>query len=318
MDDRSPAGAVEVSSADAGGALICRGSELVHLVEQLYVHFLRLVLVVMLVGCGLSVSLGSQTSTGSPRLLTVLVAGLGAIFAVGGLASSSGVYCWLRYNRIHQVAPGAVAALVVAVNGPDSASWWVALPLLWIVAVVGSTRLGFGAALVTAGAYLGGTLLGGEPLVNGGDNGILAAAIGLPVNTMAGRYASEAFARFVLRLHQLERRVTESGQLPLRIDNLAPAPPAETRGRAASTRSADAPCESAADHARVALRLTARQLEVALLACDGLRQGEIAVCLGISPRQIERLMHDARERAGAETTSHLVAMLVLARLSPAA
>jgi len=63
--------------------------------------------------------------------------------------------------------------------------------------------------------------------------------------------------------------------------------------------------------------LTSRQLEVALLARDGLLEGEIAACLGISVRQVERLLHDARERSGAATTSELVALLVTGRLAPA-
>ena len=46
-------------------------------------------------------------------------------------------------------------------------------------------------------------------------------------------------------------------------------------------------------------RLTARQLEALLLARDGLMQAEIASCMGISSRQVERLLHDARERVGA-------------------
>ena len=65
-------------------------------------------------------------------------------------------------------------------------------------------------------------------------------------------------------------------------------------------------------------RLTARQLEVALLVRDGLRQSEIALCLGISPRQVERHLHDARARVGAATTSQLVVMLVTGGLAPAA
>ena len=62
--------------------------------------------------------------------------------------------------------------------------------------------------------------------------------------------------------------------------------------------------------------LTPRQLQVALLIRDGLNQSEAAASLGISRRQVERLLGEARERAGASTTSHLVAMLVHAGLAP--
>ena len=65
--------------------------------------------------------------------------------------------------------------------------------------------------------------------------------------------------------------------------------------------------------------MTARQLQVTLLLRDGLRQTEIASCLGISVRQVERLLGAARERVGAITTNELVAMLAsgaLTRSSP--
>ena len=61
-------------------------------------------------------------------------------------------------------------------------------------------------------------------------------------------------------------------------------------------------------------RLTARQLEVALLLRGGLRYAEIAERLGITPRQVARLAGQARERASAGTSSHLVAMLAQGRL----
>jgi DNA-binding CsgD family transcriptional regulator len=297
-----------------GGGVFRCGAEVVHLAEALYVHFLQFVLGVLLVGCGLAVTLGSQNSAGPPGPLTLALAALGAAFSILGLACSRAVYRWLRYNALHQITPAAIAAIALTINGPDSATWWEALPLLWIVAVVGSTRLTLVASLITAVGYLAGTLLGGESLIPQGDNGILAAAIGLPVNAMAGRYASEAFARFVLRLHRLERQINTTDQ-PLPVPNLAPRTPPKSR-RPGSALVSSAPLSTGPDRARAALCLTARQFEVALLTCDGLRQAEIAVCLAISPRQVERLIGEARERAQAQTTSHLVAMLIQVQIAP--
>lgn len=306
--------AAEPPARRRGQWLIRNGAELVHLVEQLYVNFLTLVLVLMLVGCGLSVTLGSLNSPGSPGLLTLLFAGVGAAFCAFGLWQPVRVYCWLRYRPVRQVTPAAVAAVALVLNSPDSASWWVALPLLWIVAVVGSTRLLAAGALVAGSAYLAGTSLAGQPLIEHGDTGILAAGIGLPVNAIVGRFASEVLARFVLRLHQLEQdlMVAEPAQPPIRVPNLAA--PLRVQRSPVTTRQ---PAESRqpADRA-AALHLTARQLEAVLLARDGLHQSEIAVCLGVSVRQVERLMHDARWRSGAQTLSQLVAMVVSARVAP--
>jgi DNA-binding CsgD family transcriptional regulator len=58
-----------------------------------------------------------------------------------------------------------------------------------------------------------------------------------------------------------------------------------------------------------ACRLTPRQLQAALLAGAGLKHSEIAITLGISSRQVQRLLGQARKRTGAASTAHLVAML---------
>jgi DNA-binding CsgD family transcriptional regulator len=118
------------------------------------------------------------------------------------------------------------------------------------------------------------------------------------------------FARFVLNLHRLEQEQHHEERLPpVRVENLAPRPPTRATRFTAPRRRLNG-------DTRASL-LTSRQLEVALLARDGLREGEIAACLGISVRQVERLLHDARERAGAATTSELVVLLVTGRLAPA-
>jgi DNA-binding CsgD family transcriptional regulator len=49
----------------------------------------------------------------------------------------------------------------------------------------------------------------------------------------------------------------------------------------------------------------------------GASPAEIAACLAISPRQVERHLEQARDRAKATTTAQLVAMLVDGRLAPA-
>jgi DNA-binding CsgD family transcriptional regulator len=287
--------------------LIRNGAELVHLTEELYMRLFRLVLLLTLVGCGLSVWFGGLSGSGQPSALTLAFATLGVAFVAVGFWRSTRVYCWLRFNRWRQLSPAVIAVAAVALNGPDSPSWWVALPLLWVIADVSSTSLALLASTVTAGAYVAGTVLGGEALIHHGDAGILAAAVALVVNTMIGRLIAEVFARFVLHLHRLAQEPANDPEPARRVPNLTgPAPPAPTKRVV----------PPAAASAQRALSLTARQLEVALLARDGLLQSEIAACLGISRRQVERLLGDARERTGAATTSQLVAMLVRSRLAP--
>jgi DNA-binding CsgD family transcriptional regulator len=282
----------------------------VHLAEELYVRLFVMVLWLTVAGCGISLWFGGIEAGRAPGVLTALIAVIGMVLAVTGLTRRREVYRWLRYDRAHQLAPGLLAALAVAFNGPDSPSWWVALPLLWLVADVSSTTLAAAAAVVTAGAYLLGTTLGGEALIHNGDAGVLAAAVALPLNVFVGRLAAEVFGRFVLSLHRLEAELAAPATSPIAVPNLATAP-SDPRRHVPTPRAPRRPRTAGS-------RLTSRQLEAALLARDGLLQSEIALCLGISPRQVERLLQEARTRVGATTTAHLVAMLVAGKLAPPA
>jgi DNA-binding CsgD family transcriptional regulator len=186
-----------------------------------------------------------------------------------------------------------------------------ALPLLWLVGVVAGVRLVLAAGLVTSGAFVAGSLVAGGALVPSGGNGILPGTVGLTIYPVVGRFAAEVFARFVLRMHQLECAMNET-QPPARlVPNLA----RRASARRGPTTGPASP-RSGAEQPRVSAVLTARQLEAVLLARDGLRQRDIAACLGVSERQVERLMHEARKRAGAATTSQLIAALIRERLVP--
>jgi len=296
------------SSDTASRALIRRGADLVYLTEELYLRLFILTLLLTVIGCALSVwfaVIGSHTSL----LLTSVIAAVALAFALLALARPRPCYRWLRHSRLRQLSPAAFAIVAVLCNGPDSPSWWVALPLLWVIAAVSSTTVSVTAAIVTAGAYLAGTALTGEPLVHNGDAEILGAAVALPGNILIGRLVAEVFARFVLRLHQLERqaevpapprpvRVVTSPGVPDHPTTPQPAPAGTPKRR------------------RPLAHLTSRELEALLLVRDGLLQTEIALALGVSTRQVERLLASARSRTGTATTSQLVAKLVTEQLSP--
>ena len=298
----------QTPSRDTGSqTLIERGADLVYLTEELYLRLFILTLLLTVIGCAMSVwfaVIGSNTS------LATHERDRGGRARVAVLpCTATPCYRWLRHSRLRQLSPAALAIIAVLCNGPDSASWWVALPLLWVIAAVSSTSLSFTAATVTAGAYLAGTALGGEPLVHNGDAEILGAAVALPGNILIGRLVAEVFARFVLRLHQLERRAeTPAPPRPVRVvagpdiaDN-----PAMPRTAPSGTQKRRRPLA----------HLTSRELKVLLLVRDGLLQAEIALALGVSTRQVERLLASARSRTGTATTSQLVAKLVTEQLSP--
>jgi DNA-binding CsgD family transcriptional regulator len=198
-----------------------------------------------------------------------------------------------------------------------------------LVASVSSMRLSLVAASLAGAAFLGGTIVHGGRVIDAGDVGVLAGTVGLIAYTIVGASIADTLGRFVLTLHRLEQEVTSpSSHAPRPVTNLAspaqPSPPTDTTHTShaparASRETGPQPPGAQPRHphdASHASRLTPRQLEAALLACDGLKQSEIAIVLGISPRQVERLLSQARERAGAATTAQLVAMLVTDGLLP--
>jgi len=277
------------------------GAELVHLAEALWVRIIRVGFAILIVGCALALVLGTL-ARGSPSVATSLFVGVAAVFGFAGLMRSHSAYLRLRSRCALQIAPAAFAALAVLLDGPDSPCWWIALPLLWIGAAVCSTMsLAIGSAAVTGVAFLAGTLLGGEALIGRQDAGVLPAAVGLTVYTLLACVLIDGFAGLVLGRRGRGRPARQPTQGPVRLTNLAARmAPATKPARAQPATQRDLRSPS---------RLTARQLEVTLLLHDGLQQNEIAASLGISLRQVERLVAAARERCGAATTSHLVAML---------
>lgn len=300
------------------GSLVRFGADLVHLTEELHIRLLALTLTMLGAAGALTVPLAQTNAREHATVATAIFAALAIIASVSGLAHRRDVYCWLRARRAHQLAPGVVAAAMVLADGSYSPSWWTAEALLLIVAAVADARTTLLAGVSTTAAYLAGTLLRGASLFPGGNSEYLTVALSLTVMPVVARTIAEVLARFTLRLHQIELQAAEAQRAPIRVH--VPATPIQSDPDAAvvaprhdERTGKRRPWSSA----RGACRLTAKQLEVALLARDGLRQAEIAAALTISPRQVERHLEQARGRAGAATTAHLIAMLVTSGLGPA-
>lgn len=277
-----------------------RGAELVHLAEELYIRLARVGFVVLLAGCGLTL-LFATLMRGAPGFATAVFVAAASCFAVAGLARPVGVYLRLRSHRLLQVAPAAFGAVAVLLDGPDSPCYWIALALAWITALVSSRLLAVGFAAVIGLAYLGGTIVGGQPLLSLHNSGVLPTAVGIPAYTLVAVVLIDGFAGLALGRRPRIGVAHQHKTYALRVPNLAGQATAEP------TRSSPPPAKRTV---RSASRLTARQLQVVLLLCDGLHQTEIAACLGISVRQVERHVGAARERVGALTTNQLVVMLV--------
>ena len=298
-----------LSTENANGRfLIERGADLVHLAEDLGLRLFKLTLALVCIASVVMIPLGYSDSREHVGVLSYLFVAGALLAAAAALRNPRPLYRWLRYNRARALAPAALGAVLVLADAPYSPSWWIAMGLMFVVAAVSSASVTVAGSVLVAAAFVGGTLMRGSPLVPASDTGYLAEAVALVINPLVARAVAETFTRFILRLHQLERDLADAPQKPLRVDAVRDEPLRSVTASHAKRRGR---------HRRSpTTRLTARQLEAALLLRDGLRHGEIALCLDISPRQVERLVEQARGRVGAATTSELVAMLVDGRVAP--
>jgi len=303
-------GAGRIAPAPYGaGELIRSGADVVYIAEDLYFRLFRMMLVLLVAASVWSVWARLADSQRGSLVLTVIYAGCGVALSVLGFALGWRAYAWLRRDRLHQLTPAFVGAIMLLTDGPHSAAWWVAFALLFVMASVSSTSLTVAGAALAAAAYIAGTLLKGSPLIYQGDTGNVIGAAMLIVNAFVARLVGEAFGSFIMRLHRLDAQIREAERAPFRVPNLAGSPAGPTA--AVSERGC-----GAWSPARWGSLLTARQLEVSFLVRDGLHQDEIAACLSISRRQVERLLEQARTRSGAATTGELIAMLVRDQLVP--
>jgi DNA-binding CsgD family transcriptional regulator len=293
---------VAVRPSRGAPPLIRRGVELVVLAEELYLQLF--VLTLGLVGLSAVLSIWFATTSSAPELPSILLSLAGGVFAVAGLRRPRALYGWLRYSWLRQLIPGLASGIAMVLTGPDSPLWWLALALVIAVSTISSLPVSLLGATFSAAGYAVGTVIGGEQLLHGGNSGVLPGVVGLVAYPFVGAVVSTAFARFVLGLGRPGRaESTDAG--PLRVPNIA-----GTGRRPVYSR--PVPVSVPRPRRRTQLRstLTPRQHEVVLLIRDGLNQSEAGAALGISRRQVERLLTEARERAGAATTSQLVAMLV--------
>jgi DNA-binding CsgD family transcriptional regulator len=84
-----------------------------------------------------------------------------------------------------------------------------------------------------------------------------------------------------------------------------------------ATRAAPATADDGAAAGGALDRLTARQLQVVALLADGLRDRDVAACLSISVRQVERHVAHAIARLGVGSVYELVAVAVSDGMVPA-
>jgi DNA-binding CsgD family transcriptional regulator len=242
--------------------------------------------------------------------VTTTAAAAAIVSALGLLAAgrSGDLYRALRRSPVLELPLALLAAILVSVVSPlRNELWWPACAILMLLGVVApvSRALAYCAGALTANlvAHVAADDLGSVPAV-----AVIGLWIGMPLFTAGSTLIVEQLAGQLVRLN-----ARRSAPPPLRVTAWTqpptPAPPRELAagGQPPNDRQPDGRPRGS-DLA--SSRLTARQVEVLALMADGLRYREIADCLSISVRQVQRHVSQAIDRLGVANAYELVRTLV--------
>ena len=292
--------------------VIRTGADLVHLVEGTYAGFFTVTL--LLLPCGAAVaSLCCLALPGSPGLAATVIASVAwTSGAVLGLRFRYGTYRWLRRSSRNRCLVLLIPLAMFFSGVPPESAFWDVSVLFWVLATVCESREVLAMTTAAAVAYIL-AFARARTFFAGDSAGQLALFI--IVDAVLAWLLMTYCAGHVARLWRNWTSRPPAREEPIFVPNLAvhPVAPVIVTSVAIST-----PAHPSMNAIGEDLKLTPRQLEVALLLSDGLHQGEIAEALGITERQVGRLLSGARERTGAETTVQLVAMLAAASIAPSA
>jgi DNA-binding CsgD family transcriptional regulator len=301
------------------GSIVRSGAELVALSERFYGGVF--VGAVGFVGLAALAALVMIPARGFPPGMPVALAfaGTGLIVAGAVLAAwrARDVYRALRRWPQLQLALVAVAAALIASPAMTSGLWWPSCAILMALALVIPVWRALVYCLLVLGTNLAGHLVAGDfDEIHPVD--IIGLWIGIPLWIMVIAIVTDHLSSYILRLNAPPVAEAPS-EPPLRVPASYSEPPSTPTTPATEVVVAPAREEPAADApTATSRRLTARQLQVVALLADGLRQREVAACLSISERQVQRHIAEAVARLGLRNAYELAAVAVSEGLVPGA
>jgi DNA-binding CsgD family transcriptional regulator len=256
--------------------------------------------------------------SGAPVAVAFLATGLLVAAALLAGRRARELYCTLRRWPQLQLGLVIVAAALVASPQMSSELWWPSCAILMALALVASLPRTLAYCLVVLGTNLAGHLVAAD-LGDTHPVDIIGLWIGYPLWLLAITILTDRLVSHVLRVNA----TTAAGrEPPRRVPASSPEPARAPALRAAELVAASAgneeePAEAAAaPSAATTRRLTARQLQVVALLADGLRHREVAACLSISERQVQRHIADAVARLGLRSAYELAAVAVSEGIVP--
>lgn len=299
--------------AEHGCADLVRcGAELVELSERFYRGvFIGAVIFVSLASIAALALLPTRNSVGSDGPpVTVALAVL--LIAVAPLAISRALplYRLLRREpRLELVVLMLATALLV--YPLRSELWWPACGLLMLLAVIAPLRRALIYCLAALLANVAAHVVAGD-LTEAPPVAIIGLWIGLVFWTATFGLITDRLAATILRLNVSAPLQTPG---PIRVTawspDLASAQSNAAHDPAVATTEKETPMTAGTG------RLTGRQLQVVALLADGLRYRDIAACLSVSERQVQRHVSNAISRIGVSSTVELVALAVADGMVPA-
>jgi DNA-binding CsgD family transcriptional regulator len=300
-----------------GDGLVRSGAELVGLAERFYggVFLGAIGFVGLAALAALALLPSREFPSGAPVAIAFLATGIIAALTPLAVWRSRQLYRVLRRWPQPQLGLVLVAAALIASPAMSSGLWWPSCAILMTLAVVVPLRRLLAYCLLVLGANLAGHLvaadLGDVPAVD-----IIGLWIGFPLWLGAIAIVSDRLVAQVLHIN-----ATASREPPRRVPVYSPGPPSAPEPATAAVAVVAAAGDGDDEPATDALdgmtrRLTARQLEVVALLADGLRQREVAACLSISERQVQRHVADAVGRLGLRNAYELAAVAVAEGIVP--
>ena len=311
--------ATALAPRNAHTQLVATGAELVELSERFYRGLFVGMLAFLGVACLaalLFLPLRESVHTGTP--ITVYATAVLVLATPVAVWRAADVYHALRDNRALELAVVVVAAALVAYP-LRSELWWPSCALIMMISVLAPLRRTLAYCLVVLLANLSAHLIAGD-LTQTPTVAIIGLWVGYPFWSATFSVIGDRFAAYVLRMQTTGSPPRDP---PQRVqawvtEDAAPSDPAATADEDHAAEVLAPPATViATSHELLLGRLTARQLQVVALLVDGLLYREVAACLAITERQVQRHVANAVARTGVRTTNELIALAVAEGLAPA-
>jgi DNA-binding CsgD family transcriptional regulator len=300
-----------------GGRLVLRGVELVELSERFYRGLfaggVAFVGVASVVALALLPGRPRTPATTAAMLVATVPMILVAPVVIWRAERAYGV---LRRSRRLELALVAVATAMV-VYPLRSELYWPACGLITVVAIMAPTRRWAAYCFVALAANLAAHTIAGD-LGRTPAEAIVGLWIGLPFWAATFSVVGDRFAAQVLLLQTADPVAVPPLRVRAHVGDVAGAAGPDPRSVALAPAAGGPPPPRPPPRPKDGAmgRLTARQLQVTALLVDGLRYREVAACLSISERQVQRHVAAAVTRAAVRTANELIAVAAAEGLAP--